>query len=306
MTALKGTALSSGREQAGILVVSALTTSSFNAARRAALLARELGWPLRVLHVERVAGQVPAAQQALGRFCGQLQDRVGVAVAFEVTSGELLKEVLGHAHQSALLVIGSPRDNALKEQVGGATMDRLIRLSRIPTLVVKRRVDAAFAQGADLDGRCRYRQVLACVDLDPATRAVVAAAKALAPAARLEAFHALGKRALLPLAAPLASAAGVTALGQARSALAQLLGSEPIDGFAASVGFGSPGEAVLAKERAIGAELVVVGKRQRGLLADFFLGNVTRHVLSRGSADVLVLPSLHDRRPRSPPEQAVG
>lgn len=39
------------------------------------------------------------------------------------------------------------------------------------------------------------------------------------------------------------------------------------------------------------AELVVIGKRRRGLLADFFLGSVTQRLLAGSRADVLVLPA---------------
>ena len=44
----------------------------------------------------------------------------------------------------------------------------------------------------------------------------------------------------------------------------------------------------------MGAELVVIGKRRRGLLADFILGGVTRQVLAGSQADVLVMPSTEN------------
>jgi nucleotide-binding universal stress UspA family protein len=55
---------------------------------------------------------------------------------------------------------------------------------------------------------------------------------------------------------------------------------------------------VLARERALRAELLVLGKRRRGLLADFFLGGVTQRVLAAAKADVLVLPAGTERPAR--------
>lgn len=275
-----------------VLVVSTGSTSSHNATRRAALLAREHGWPLRILHAERDPQRIAGAQEAVEQACAQLRERLGIEAAAEVTRGDLLKEVVRHTQASSLLVIGSPRENALKEQVGGAAMDRLIRLSRIPTLVVKRLVDAAFAHGApDAASRGRYERVLACVDLDGGGGEVVAGAARLAPGADVEAFHAVSARAASAQGWPRKSAEDSNALGRARSALADLVSESAAPECVPAVAFGLPAEAVLARERAIGAELVVVGKRQRGLLADFFLGEVTRQVLAGGRADVLVLPA---------------
>ena len=56
-----------------------------------------------------------------------------------------------------------------------------------------------------------------------------------------------------------------------------------------SLGVGDAPAMVLAKAQAMRADLVVIGKRRRGLLADFFLGSVTQRVLAGSRADVLVL-----------------
>jgi hypothetical protein len=45
------------------------------------------------------------------------------------------------------------------------------------------------------------------------------------------------------------------------------------------------------KAQESGIELFVVGKRRRGLLADYLLGRTTQRVLARAPADVLVLPA---------------
>ncbi len=280
-----------------ILVTGTLTTAGNNAARRAALLARQHGWALRVLHVERDAKLLPAAQAGVEQLCGQLRDRLGISATAEVAAGDLLKHLVQRTRESNLVVMGSSRDDPLTGKIGGVPVDRLIRLCRTPTLIVKRTVDAAFAQGAaEARGDGRYSRVLACVDLEPLAPATIAAAQGIAPGAQLEAFHAVASGA--PRVRPPAGAHGENpnALGHARSALKDVLAAAGADATtAASVGFGDPADAVLGRQRALGADLVVIGKRQRGLLADFFLGHVTRQVLAGSAADVLVLPA-----PRTP------
>jgi nucleotide-binding universal stress UspA family protein len=290
-----------------VLVISTLSTASNNATRRAALIAREQGWTLRVLHVVRDPKQLAAARAAVEQLCDHVRARVGAAVQAEVACGDLLKHVLPRARAANLLVVGSGRENALKEQLAGVGMERLIRLCRIPTLLVKRQVDAAFAQGAAQAGsRGRWTRVLVCVDLEPGAPAAIEAAAGIASGARMEAFHAVGARALPVQAAEGNRQPNSTELGRARSELASLLGPAHRESCATSVGYGQPEDAVLARQRAIGAELVVIGKRQHGLLADFFLGRVTRHVLAHSSADVLVVPKSRDAVASAPREHALG
>jgi len=61
-------------------------------------------------------------------------------------------------------------------------------------------------------------------------------------------------------------------------------------GTVSAIAFGHAADCVLARERSTAAELVVIGKRRRGLLADFIMGSVTQQVLARGQSDVLVMP----------------
>ena len=284
---------------AEILVTGTLTTAGNNAARRAALLARQHGCALRVLHVERDAKQLPAAQAGVEQLCVQLRGRLGIEASAEVAAGDLLKHLVQHTRESSLVVMGSSRGDPLTGKIAGVPMDRLIRLCRTPTLIVKRTVDAAFAQGAlEARGDGRYEKVLACVDLEPLAHATITAARGIAPGAQLEAFHAVTSSAPRKRSPEGALLESPNALGQARSALGHLLAAAGAESTAASVGFGDPADAVLGRQRALGADLVVIGKRQRGLLADFFLGNVTRHVLAGSTADVLILPAPRTRAGR--------
>ena len=61
-----------------------------------------------------------------------------------------------------------------------------------------------------------------------------------------------------------------------------------------AVGRGDPARQAAVQQEYVGAELIVVGKRRRSAVADFFCGSVAQRLLSWSSSDVLVVP--HDHR----------
>jgi nucleotide-binding universal stress UspA family protein len=119
----------------------------------------------------------------------------------------------------------------------------------------------------------------------------------------MEVFHAVSARREAPREAAAVPHAGGTAVERARSALKAAIAAAGTPGrqAAASVGFGRAAPSVLTRQRAIGAELLVIGKRQRGLFADYFLGGITQQVLAGSRSDVLVVPT---RMPRGSTESA--
>lgn len=268
-----------------VLAISDLSPSGTNAAWRAALVARDHGVPLRLLHAQPAAAGLAAAQAALGRLAAEIRDRIGIDVAVQVTQGDTLGEAVAAARAARLLVIGARPGNALRDWVLGTPAERLVRLCRVPVLVVTRTAQAA------------YRRVLVAVDLGPAAGDVIAAAATFSRGPRLEVLHALGTREQLTMRAadvpePVARGLRQGAARRARAELEEMIAFSGAGGQGAvpAIGYGQPGWLVLARAQALRAELVAVGKRRRGLLADFFLGSVTRQVLAGARADVLVLP----------------
>jgi len=94
--------------------------------------------------------------------------------------------------------------------------------------------------------------------------------------------------------------AAMRALRQQRAERSRLRLQDFIDAVGASatpavpgVAFGEAARVVIARAHAMRADAVVIGKRRRGLLADFLLGSVTQRVLAEVQTDVLV---LHRRR----------
>jgi nucleotide-binding universal stress UspA family protein len=268
-----------------VLVPHDLSSTSLNAAWRAALVARDLGVPLLLLHACDDAAAAQPAAAALERLAADIGEHLGLPVEVELALEDPLAATVRAARDASLLVIGSRRGNPLRELVLGTQAERLIRLCRVPVLVVKRP-----ARGA-------YRRVLVPVELGPQARPVIAAALRMARAPRLEVLHALDTREEIAMRACNLGEVEVRrqrqrAAQRAQAALQDLIADAGTSSPEAipSIGFGDAAMVVLARERAVRAELLVIGKRTRGLLADFFLGSVTQRVLAAARADVLVLP----------------
>lgn len=276
---------------ARVVVPHDLSTTSTNAAWRAAMVARDLGLPLLLLHASTDRAASKAAVPVLERLAEDIRNRLGLPVDLEIASEDPLAATIHAAGQASLLVIGSRRGNPLRELVLGTPAERLIRMCRVPVLVVKRPV------------RGSYRRVLASVALGTEAPRLIAAAARLARVPQLEVLHALDVREEVAMRAFELSEAQVRLLRQraaqrARTALEDLIGQAGASTRDATpcVSFGDTATVVLARERALRAELLVVGKRMRSLLADFFLGSVTQRLLAATRADVLVLPREREGR----------
>jgi nucleotide-binding universal stress UspA family protein len=273
-----------------VLVPADLSVHSMNAAWRAALVARELGAPVRLLY----AGEDPdEAREALQQLARDIGGHLGLRVEAEVAAGDPLAQTIRAARDATLVVLGSRRGNPLRELVLGTQAERLIRLCPVPVLVVKRPATGS------------YRRVLVAAAFDPQTRAAIAAAARLSRDPRMEVLHALDVRDEIGMRACDVPEVMVRrhrqrAAEQARAALQELVAQAGTraDAVFPAIGFGEPAAVLLGREQAMRAELLVAGKRTRGLLADFLLGSVTQRLLARAKADVLVLP--HPRRSPRP------
>lgn len=273
-----------------IVVATDLGLGARNAVWRAAQLARAHDATLRLLHVPGHPGEADAARAALAELAEAVKLRLGVAADVEVARGEFAREAARAALTANLLVVPARDGHSLRERIAGTSTERVVRASRVPVLVVKRPL-ARTRDGATLapPPKNLYDRVLACVDLGPASTGVIAAATCLSADPRMEVFHAVAPE---RKAAAAQAAASGTAVERARAALQERIAQagEPLQGARAAVGFGLAGASLIAKERALGADLVVLGRRRRGLLRDRFLGAVTQEVLAGSRCDVLLVP----------------
>ena len=204
-----------------VLVITDLAPASTNAVWRAAFIAREQGASLRLLYVGGERRCMTQLHAALEEISKQVHARLGIAVNAEVWEGDLLPKAISAARSAGLLVIGPRRSNPLREWIAGTQTERLIRLCRIPTLVVKR---PAIAEGNAVLGTSaepgRYGRVLISVDLRPEAIDLIAAAMSFSRDPRTHVFHAVGAG-----SEPLAARPVDTAMQRAHSALKELIRS---------------------------------------------------------------------------------
>jgi nucleotide-binding universal stress UspA family protein len=267
-----------------VLVVSDLSTASTNATWRAGLLARDHGAWLRILHVGRRASSARQAQAALDALAWELQERLKIAVLAQSVRGDLRKELAAAAGEADLLVVRTAQARPLRDWLTGFHPERLIHGCGTPTLVVRKPASVG------------YRRVLACVDGDGEAAAKVAAAAAMTRAPHQGVLSALVEEdARTPgMASTEAQLRGDRhrAAERLRNVVRDAMetGAAGTAAEAPSVVFDFCAGMLLAKERSILADLVVIGRRPCGVHAFWAPRTRSRAVLAGALADVLVLP----------------
>jgi nucleotide-binding universal stress UspA family protein len=221
------------------------------------------------------------------RLLGECAASLGSAVSPRVAVGDVQDEILSSCSGAGLLAVGAHGVNPLRDAILGTTAARLVGRCRTPILVVR--------QAPDAD----YRHALVAVDLLPGSEHALEWAARNAPGAHLSALHAYE----VPFEGVL-QRAGVEqrdidqhraeAFRRAFEEIRRL--SAAVSGDAARflpiVDRGDAARLCLEHAQAVGADLIVIGKRKRSALEEFALGSVTRHLLANAKADVLVLPLI--------------
>lgn len=275
--------------------------------RRAALLATQLDAQLVLLHVlparmhRRKAEDLESAavRTKLAALGEKLAREYGGVVTWDVVRGDPVSAVLAHSSGALLLAVASRRRNTLKESIFGTPTERLIRMARIPVLVVKRPAGSAV-----------YRKVLVPVDFSQGAKAALALALQFSKNARTDVLHVLsighGLGAQTAEAPEQARRASRKWAGERTdAALRSLIREAGGDAHATpTVGFGEPASVILQKAAGSGTELIAVAKHHPRLLARFLLGTLTQSLLAHGEADVLILPiparvKQHSGEPRT-------
>lgn len=286
-----------------LLAATDLSAPARHAAERAALVARELGGELSLLHVisaspvdrlRRLLAEAPAdleervhadARRDLERLGDILHSAYGVPTVAEVADGELIAQINGFAvsEDSDLVVLGARGASYMRHLLLGSTAERMVRKSVKPLLVVRQPPHEA------------YRRVLVAVDFSPSSLPALAAARAVAPAAELVVLHAYE----VPFEDRLRSSGlGEEILDQYRL-IARRQASQDMRSLIAAAGLlpdavvtlviqGDPASLVIEQEQERDCDLIVVGKHGESTVESILLGSVTRHVLQASQGDVLV------------------
>jgi len=152
-----------------ILVLADFSPKSDNAVLRAALLAREHGASLHLLHVlapgrfavaalrrprrDDAQKALERARRALAALATRTAEPHGVAAACSVRAGDALQAILEAAHDADLVIVAAKRSNPLRDFVLRTPTERLLRMLQRPVLIVKRpavaRYGATLARAAE-------------------------------------------------------------------------------------------------------------------------------------------------------------
>jgi nucleotide-binding universal stress UspA family protein len=272
------------------------------AARRAALLATQLGASLSLLHVvnrsflDRLNDLFVSpeqAEQALGRSAARMLDeqaaeigaQIGasgaLAIRAQVAIGNTHEELLACASTAALMVLGAHGDNPLRDRLFGSTAERLLRHASRPMLVVRRA-----AAGP-------YRRVLVPSDFSPASAAAFELAARYAPGAAITVVHAFdvpfeGKLRFAGVPEEAIQAHRERAQREALAKVATLDANIEGSRLPAVVERQHPVRLILETEKSREADLIVIGRQGQSMIQEALLGSVARRVLADAQCDVLV------------------
>jgi nucleotide-binding universal stress UspA family protein len=268
---------------------------------RAALIAEEHGAELSLAHIlnastlhamKTVFSEQPsverdllsASQHALVEMAAEAAARRGISVTTTVRVGSVLEELLAEARSADLLALGAHGLNRVVDRILGTTAERIIGKCPTPILVTRRLVSSA------------YERLLVPVDLSTNCVPILQAARRMGPRASIHVLHVYdlpfeGKLWLAGVAKETIEKhrddARVRSLKQIHALIDAHLSDRRIS---VSVERGGAAFSILENASRLDADLVVIGKRSNSAIADFFLGSVTRHVLSDVDCDVLVMP----------------
>jgi nucleotide-binding universal stress UspA family protein len=284
-----------------IFVATDLSVDTVGTVRRAALLARQHGARLTLLHVMNPTGCRPLrewfspsididlksaqARATLRRLAAQVAGRYGVETSVDLQLGDAHEQVLQASHSADLLVIGQRGTSSLRNLVIGQTAERIVRTCRRPVLVVKGTADVP------------YRRVLVPIDFTATSDSAVGAAAVLAPGAGIQLFHAISptreavlRDADVPEAVIRESRAReeIGVIARMRRRVAGLGVDARRLHF--TLGHGGAARSALDKAQTISADLIVAGKQGRSTMATFLLGSVSSRLLAGSRCDILIMP----------------
>lgn len=278
-----------------LLCTTDLSSRADRALRRAALLAREAGAELVVLSVvdddqpeELVASERRDVMRLLGELTAGMPEMQGLQPKLRVEAGDAFDAIIRVAGEESadLIVMGEHRRRLLLDMFVGTTIERVMRRGRWPVLMVKRPAAAP------------YRQVLAAVDMSPASAGALRAAGALGllvlgGVTVLHAFLAPGRSTMVIADAPadaIAEHVAATA-AEVRRDLVPMLDGLGLEARLV-VEEGAPADALKDAVARLAPDLVVLGTRGAGVIGRLVLGSVAEEALRTLDCDILAVPPV--------------
>jgi nucleotide-binding universal stress UspA family protein len=282
-----------------LLAATDLSAPASHAVERAALIAKESGASLCLLHVanfgplERLRNFMQDTSALLeqrvldvvhDRLVAQAEaliKRYDISVNARAVSGSLLT-VLSDA-PADMVVCGARGENFMRHVLLGSTAERMLRRTQRPILVVKQAAHEP------------YKTVLIPVDFSSSSLRAIKHAQILAPQAEIILLHAyeVPFEGQLRYASVDDSTINEYLLAAKREAVASMDALCREAGLALGdaryvVMHGDPSASVVEQEQVQSSDLIVMGKHGENLFEELLLGSVTKHVLNECQCDVLV------------------
>jgi nucleotide-binding universal stress UspA family protein len=289
-------------ELKNILAATDFSANAGNAIERAALLARQHGMALHLIHVVptiswKVFGRAlvehplitekhlyDAARAKLRELAEDCRRRHGLEASCFVDLGRPHERIANHAQQiRADLTVLGPHDESFAHGLFvGSTARKLLHTTIPLVLIAQVRADTP------------YRQVLAAVDFCAEAKLALQAALRLAPDAAIQAMHVYevlfeGKMRYAGVEQNV-----IDRYREAEAAEAALQMHDLLDEIGAAarvqtiVRNGYPARALLDDAQVLRADLIVMGRRGRSEIDELFLGSVTEKILHDLDRDLLL------------------
>ena len=275
-----------------ICVAADMDPGADRAVARAVRLAVVHDAPLTVVSV--LEDGATDAQQAerkdqVTRFCKSLKDCDAISLSVVTKTGDPVDEVHATALEAGadIVVLGLHKPRSILDSMRETTMEKLVRTSPRPALLVQNPADHA------------YRSVLAAVDFSHSAEAAVTEARRLAPEATVAMVHAVH----VPYQSSVGAPGGVGEIptmvdpapfvkdAEIRSKAWQARGArlgdlQPTDVLVGPISF------VLKREvKARQPDLLALGAHNTKGAVDWLLGSIAADLIREPPCDLLVAPA---------------
>ena len=286
-----------------LLAATDLSKPSRHTVQRAAMLAKESGAKLELVHVLQQSalnelqelfkkdGEVLQenirlqTKKELSQLADYLAETLGSKVGRHLVEGLALEGIIAQveALDADLLIIGARGKNYARQLLLGATAERLLRMTLRPVLVVKQ------------PPRVAYQRVLVPIDFSPWSKNAIQLAQMIAPQAEIILIHAYeipfeGKMHIAGVKEETTLHYRKIARKEASTRLSQIASDTELAkaNWRSIVVRGDAARHILKQEEKQGADLIVLGKHGSGMVEELLIGGRTRHILARSRCDVLV------------------
>lgn len=225
-----------------------------------------------------------AAELRLAQFAASVPHSGEVSHDTRVVTGDAAHAIpaLAAELQADLLILGRHRPRAFLDLLRETTMERIVRLSPVPVLLVSDPVDHA------------YSKILAALDFGPASTAALKIAAALTPEAELSGVHAVHVPYHHFVAIDGRVGADAPFLHDAEQKLAAWRENTQIDERLKQVDImeGAAHQVLSARIATLKPDLLALGAHGRAGAAPSILGSLANDLIREPPCDVLIAHSL--------------